>query len=282
MSILEIIQQIVQANPEASKTQVSEALVDYIEAELPNIVRAMKILKTPSPARLREMKLKLRRTRKKAKTAFKDLTRETEQFAREMAFLRQMLDGGPSSNFMDGVLQDGQSSSLAPTMSSRDSLFPLLPIVDGTPAPDILPEPSKLPRRIRSFSPYIVGVEEPEEHLVIRFMLDRNVESKIGSDLMFEEFLRVVEVAVRRFAQASSHTWDFRMSVTTDVEAPKWERVVLRIKPLDVDFEKSMELWDQIDAEVRKTVESAVRMHPTESERITELNRNFFIEMDLD
>lgn len=114
------------------------------------------------------------------------------------------------------------------------------------------------------------------------FARSRELESRLSSDLAWREFFRIVEMNVRKLAYDLNLNWDFEASIETDVETPWWERIVLRIRPMDGGFEKSMDLWDQIDTEVRKAIEFAERsMEPSLSKKISELNKNFFIEMDL-
>lgn len=116
----------------------------------------------------------------------------------------------------------------------------------------------------------------------LRFSRSRELETRLSSDLAWREFFRIVEMNVRKLAYDLNLDWEFEASIQTDVETPWWERIVLRVKPMDGDFKKSIDLWDQIDTEVRRAIESAKqRIEPSLSKKISELNKNFFIEMDL-
>lgn len=284
MSMIEIIHQAVDANPSSSKEEVSYAIVDYIEAMLPSIVRMVKSPVIPSPVEMRLRQFRFRRMPKRAKIQAKELTGEQELFYREIAWLRNKLDGGSWPNHMGFALQGDQDYSVAPTtITSRDFIFPSSLEMDGTPTSNLIPKLSKLPHRIRSLSPYVSSIIEAKEPLLPRFILAQEVMDRVGSDSMFAQFFRIVESTVRKFAHVHDLTWEFEASTPTDVEIPSWKPIVLRIKPLNTEFEKWMDLWDQIDKEVRKAINVAsITTHPSESEKIKELNKNFFIEMDFD
>jgi len=284
MSMLEIIKEAVDSNPSASKEAVGEAVIDYIEAILPKIVRTIRTPITPSPLEMKRREFRLQRMPRRSRTTVRGMTREQEQFVREIASLRRVLDGGPSPNLWEVASRGDEDSQLTPTaMSSHDFWFPPSIGIDGITSSDIFPKQlGMLPRQIVSFSPYVAGVREAEEPLLPRFTVDLGIEERIASDSVFAEFFRIVEETVRRFAQVSGLRWEFEGSSPTDLETPWWKRIILRIKPLGTEFDKSMELWDRIDAEVREAIESASARTPaTDSETIRELNKNFFVEMDL-
>ena len=280
--MLQIVKEVAQSNPSASIEQLSDAIVNSMESALVDIVQRVKTPRTPSPIQMGARRYRLERMPKKGKSRLKELTVEQDQFVREIALLRRLLDGSSSPNLARLVLETDQDSRLDPMpIVSTHTLLRPLERIDGIPSADLsFEQRGKLPQRIRSISPYLSSVREDRD--LNRFVLNSEVEDKIGSDLVFGEFFRVVEATVRRFTATSALSWEFESSIPNDVETPSWKRTVLRIKPRDTDFEKSMELWDLVDAEVRTAIDLLIsKAHPTASQKMTELNKNLFLEMDL-
>jgi hypothetical protein len=262
---------------------VSEALVDCIESILPSIIARMRTPVTPSPVEVKRRQLRTKRMRKRFETAFQESITRREQFAREIARLKtQLLDGGVSTSLIKLVQEGGGTSVPIAAEPSYNSWFPSLPRIDGIPSKELFPEkPSRLLGEVTE-SPYVVAIVERKDRALLKFKLDYDIENRVSSDSMFSEFLRVVESTVRRFASFSGLSWEFEVTTPTDVEIPGWKRTVLRIKPYNTVFERSIELWDQLDAEVGRAIESAIQtMRTSKPEKMRELSKNLFIEMDI-
>ncbi len=111
-----------------------------------------------------------------------------------------------------------------------------------------------------------------------RFKVDSKFSEKANSDLSLANLLQVVEASASEFADNLGLTWEFELSLPEDPELPRWERIVLRIKPNGTSFKDAMKLWDKIDLKVRGALKE--RTAPV-SGKMMELLRRFFIEMDL-
>jgi len=283
MSMVEAIEQVVNANPFASLKEVSEGIVDYIVKELPYIFRSIKTPITPSLIEIKKREYKLQRMPHRAKHKFEETASEQEQFARELASLRQKLDGGASPNVLGTSFYiDENTSSIA--SFGMLAVGPLmLQRTNGITPSDLLPIFSdEVLSETGSFSPYVSAVKEKGEKILLTYEVAKEFEERIFSDPLFAEFSRLVETSVRKFMYASNLSCEFSAFIRDDIELPSWKRTILRIKPKEVEFEKSMDLWDEIDAEVRKTIKEAeLTVALKDSERMSEFNKNFFIEMDL-
>ena len=62
-----------------------------------------------------------------------------------------------------------------------------------------------------------------------------------------------------------------------------WQKIVLKLKPSDDDFDKFIELWDELDAKIRSKIMRTADMLDENSRTLfLDLNRRFFVEADLE
>lgn len=122
----------------------------------------------------------------------------------------------------------------------------------------------------------ILFAPQPPQSLI---RIDSKFANRVSSDLDLASLLRVVEDSVKKFSATLDLEWEFGLSFPEDPELPQWDRIVLRIKPVDTPFEESMKLWDKIDFVIRDAIRK--QAIGTANEKLIELQRRFFIELDL-
>ena len=280
MSFLDILHEIANDNPSINPQDLSSIVVDYIETVLPDVIKSVSVPLTPTPFALRRREFKLERMPKAGKSVVERHDEEVEQFSREIALLRKRLDGTASSNMLNRIPDLDWNSPFPPT-------WPLPHRTDIVQSEKTHPEfattpPVDLPRRIRSPSPYIAGVKEGAETPKLKFRLDQITEDRLLEDRILIDFMRVVELTIRKFVQNYKLRWDFDVLSPEDPEMPWWRKTVLHITPSRMSFDELMQLWDRIDDQVRqatKLIEE--QLPPDEISQLREINKNFFIDMEL-
>ncbi len=121
-----------------------------------------------------------------------------------------------------------------------------------------------------------------QKFLPPRVQMDAKFAKKASSNQAFASLHRVVEDSARKFVDGLDLTWEFELSLPDDPELPQWERVILRIRPRGTKFQDAMKLWDKVDTRVREALKKRVaEAEAQEEKKLVELQKRFFIEMDL-
>lgn len=271
MSLSDVIREVAIRNPELSREVLTESLTDQIELILEDVFRKIQ-LPTISPWELRKREYLVTRKRKKARDNSGQLSREQELLSREISGLKQQLDGSSSPSIytepystlendpLSSIIRDGMhESSPGSLVLGRN---PLMAVSDA-------------------LSPELGPIIHSKDLAIPKFNFDSTIQERISSDPAFEKFFKAIESSVGNYVSKQNFDWDFDAIVSRDVEDPAWESIVLRIKPPQVQFDRAMQLWDNIDAEARNAIDSIAHVYPEYRSKILEMNKHFFIEMNL-
>lgn len=287
MSFKSILHEVVDHNPNASPKEITDMVINYIGLSLPLIIKTVRTPRTPSPFEMVEREFLTQRLHKGGKESADRQASEQHELGREIASLRLALDGSSSPSFIAPGFQIDGNSHIGLVSIAPENTGPEVALFDF-PKPEptsILDELEDLPAPMRSRSPYSGYPQESSVVYGSIFVLDHEAENKLSTDEYFPRFMFAVEVAVRTFAHDYKLNWSFEVSLPTDIEMPEWKKIVLRIKPTStgLDFNDKLQLWGRIDKGARTKIESIKENATAEVVRsITDMNRNFFIEMDFD
>ena len=266
-----IVQGIAEANIGVSSSEISAEVVQYIEAILPLIIRRMSTRVTPSLFDIKSRELKDKRRPKGRREISKEIEQEWDVFGREISWLKRELDGTAAPDQVPTHQSSDGTSMLPSDLDVFDS--PTLPVSLGvSPFPtdsDFLSKPADP-------SPYNSAERTNASLESSRFVLDQTVRKLIVADSAYMHFVKNVEVASRSFALRNEFEWYFRLAFQDDPDEPDWKPFVLKIFARNMDFEQSIESWNNVDSAIRRAVTDLA--HTTEER---DLNRNFFVEMDI-
>jgi hypothetical protein len=286
-SLLEEIVAIVGlSSPEASPEEVSAAVIMFLENDvLPEAFRKMRMPEPVSPARKWREEMMFRRMKKKYRKVARARREETEQLLLHFKNIKHKY----SLLYMDGgsLVYDFFSRDIADSLRRRTISVNTVPAMnrfllkrDGIPsieAEEVRNKKEELSRLI-PYTPVLKG----EKKWPQIFLIDEIIQNKITSDPIFAENFGLIEKAARTFSVTSGFKMIFFASFRADTEIPEWEKIVLSVRLDGLDFNQKMELWDKLDAEIRKTIQE--RMKTTtglEKERLEEMNRMLFTNFEL-
>lgn len=281
MSFKEIVRDVSESLPTASLDEISYAIVSAIELSLPNVIQSIRTPLTSSPISTKSRELRLQRARKGLRTTIKEQQMESDEFVREIAKLRMKLDGTASP-----ILPTKPDSA----NSSNYFIWEKLPNIAaeiGRPHLDTrsISDDAGAKKENQTSDPiwpYASGYQEPIPQNAIKFAITSDLQARLGSEDDLASVMASVEVAIRTFASNYKLRWNFDVGAPTDIEEPSWKKIVLRIHPSDMDFEDSMKIWERIDKSVRDAIKSLTdKIGPDGAQALHELNKNFFVEMEL-
>jgi len=282
----EIVTEIKLNNPDASADEVSKAVLRFIQQDaLPEALRKMRMPEPISPLQRWRERERLKRVKKKRREALRIRMQESEELFLEFEYVKHQLvkTDIDASSFGPGLLYGGVANPLARrtisvgTIPTMDKLFLKkdgISFIEHEEARKRRDELSKM----WLYSP--IPKEKGEEPIV--FQIDELVQSKIWSDPFFAENLGVIEKVARTFAAGSPFKMDFLVSFRTDIEIPKWQKMILSVRVVDLDFDRIMKLWDEFDGKIRKEIQQRIGVASgLEKEKLEEMNRTFFTSFKL-
>jgi len=274
--------QIAKANPAASNEDIVNELISVIEdSVLPNVLRGMKPIPRPSITQLKFQELMMKRAPRRRKEYYERL-HYFYRLANQFDYIRAQLEEYPLS---------GTTYPLEPIQSlSKESTVPLFlqeePTSqwDGKRSESVETEPYKPPFRERwHYDPWISSEERkkvrPEQ---FSFSLLGQVQERTVSDPVFERIVEKIETGVRSSFAPSKSKLHLQMQIRRDQEIADWEKLIVTVDSEETDFDKKMDLWNKIDAEVMKAIgEVEARATPDERKIISSIKRKIFTDMKL-
>jgi len=136
-------------------------------------------------------------------------------------------------------------------------------------------EPEIIQKRLKS-SPSLEihkGITEKPQRLI---NFDSSINEKITRDQSFENVVGKIESKIRRKYDRETLKIYFNFSIRTDIDDPKREKTIIRISLPVHNFNKKMELWDKIEADMRDVIR---KLSLSEPEKKT-INRNLFTHIE--
>lgn len=268
--------------PSASGDALAEAIASYIETCFPEVLRSVALprVEVPSLTQVALRTLRKTRAKRRVRNAFQAIS-SRETFLRELYSLRNELDrsgkAGTSAIRMreyDGNLRTTPTALKRPSATDTPVKPRLVTEEDG-----ITRRPSRL-EPTASFLPYtgpnLLATKQPK----IAFSLNGEMTRALADDACLQDVLRTVEVNLRTAAMQSEKEMDFQCSLETDPEYPRWKRYVVTIDVED-EFDRKMELWRQLNAQVRHSLRELRELKPQYSDRVEDIGKNLFLHMEL-
>jgi len=278
-SVMDVL---VELNPDASPTEISESIVDWLESYLPSIARSIEV-PTISPIESKLRALLLKRRKKASRVREEKYWSEREKLVEDLRQLQiRSEDFVAHSSSFNGhpAPAHGDFDSFMferPSFEEHDfSPGKLTYQIEAISKPDeVEVKPKKVPDTVPPIK------KEDLRHRIPRITMDKNIRARIVADPLFSHTLRFIETGLRGMSEPDVQELDFILR--TDIEIPTWKAVVLKVHPVSGDFDQKTRLWDRVDDVVRQCIREMMNLnlYVNKLEAIKEINRNLFIEMDL-
>jgi len=279
-----VVDELIEAFPGVPPDDLCKALVGYLEASLPEILRSLELPPIVSPVRRKLESLRIKRLRRHERSRAERSHTEYDTFISELYLLRRQLDGlhdsCTSSEYAisDGNTnrarqeryfagyQDGQTSRRFPEIEiEREALFR---------SPEVETPPG-------SFQPYVALYPVREELPAPNVTIDIQTQQRIVTDKLFADVTRTLEMKLVEFALRTGKISNYELVTQTDVEIPEWKRIVVKMISKGTMFDEKIELWDELDGIVRRSFDRLKQYSPSDSEALNSINRNLFLRMEL-
>jgi hypothetical protein len=258
----QLISEISSLNPQLSPKEVSSYINILIENEiLPAVVTRVRLPRLPSPVSVKHEELMAPRYGKLVRTPLQEKVR----FIQDLEKFRVMFDGSDMTyeDISAGLMDNTQTL----IVQQERVVEPNGKALPGEP--DMIQEPLKT-------SPFVERLEEIAEKPSRFIGFDSTVSEKISSNPQFERVIGEIESRIRRKYSHEPLKMYFTFSIRTDIEDQDKEKTIIRINLPDSSFDKKMEFWDKIEAEIRDVIR---QLSISEPER-KKINRNTFTHIE--
>lgn len=290
MNVIEFaVGETLRAYPHLTREEAVHLFTNYIENNLPQIVKGIELPNVYIVKRIEEEKLKrIKRARRET---------EVEKAEKKLRFIDALYKLKELSNGNGKV-----SSSAAPmTFTALPSTTIAIPV--PIPADTTLErvDNGKYQDKIDVEFPLEKGtLKEPEflrmlegtrtrESLGIPSILERIAEDvevlrKKNTDENFGRIIDEIKGTVEKLSVLRDEEYYTEIFLRRDVELPEWEQTIIRFKIENKTFEEKMKLWDEIDKKIRRVIkdlkEDALKKGVDPSE-IDKINKNLFVDVEL-
>jgi hypothetical protein len=258
----QLIFEISSLNPQLSSKEVSSYINILIEKEiLPAALTRARLPRLPSPVSVKREELMAPRYGKLVKTHLQEKVR----FIQDLEKLRVVFDGSDLTyeDIFTDLMDDTQTLVNQQEPAGKPDEKPL------SGKPDIVQDGLKT-------SPFSERLEEIHEKPSRFISFDSTISEKISSDPDFEKVIGEIESKIRRNYGIEPLKMYFTFSIRTDIEDYDREKTVIQINLPDSSFDKKMEFWDKIEADIRNVIN---QLNISEPER-TKINRNTFTHVE--
>lgn len=278
-----VVDELLLRYPQATPQAISQALINSIENEiLPMAVKTMKLPPPPSKMQLLLEKKRMERQKKK----YRQSTKEKEKTViEEFETLKYILNGYFNDYTTEEQLLalDGSFNDSGSRYTFLDTSFhrEIIEKYDGiSTSPKVGYSRAEKPTEQEKGNPYSKKLFRPEKRPP-NFIISREVREKIWADLTIREVVSSIETQLR---EISTHfpKMAFSIYVKNDEEIPTWEKIIVNLKFPSLDIRKKLELWDKVDAQIRKRILDSTRAIDGSNEtELQNINRKLFIHLDL-
>jgi len=108
-------------------------------------------------------------------------------------------------------------------------------------------------------------------------VINENTRQTAESDPCFASFIKGIEVGVAEASRLIDTKMSFKLEYKRDWQYPEWMKLKLIVKLPEIDFNLKMRIWDQLDDIIR----SKIRLQIANEHEFSELDKNFFISVEL-
>jgi len=283
-----IIDELIEAFPEASSDDLYNALVEHLEASLPEILRSLELPPIPSPAELAQRKgesLRMKRRRGREKFRLERAYNEYDTFISELFSIKRQLDGfHDSCTSSEYTISNGDADRARPRgyfAGYQDGLTYLRRFPKIETEQEALFKSPEVEPPLGSFQPYLPISGVKEEPLAPQVTIDIPTQQRIIADRLFADVARTMEVKLVEFAMKTGKVSKYDLVTQADVEIPEWKRVVIKIASKEATFDEKIRLWDELDAIVRGSLNDLKQYSPQDTEALESINENLFLHMEL-
>jgi hypothetical protein len=264
-----LINELIARNPSASAEELTEGLLRFLAYEaIPQAINQFKLPPTPSPFQLKQEEFRKRRTRKTrhAKEKHELELKQQEERHRKMIRiikLQSQLNGGQEDN-----------TTVVSTFLFKDFYSPETILRRELQIEEGMPLSTKTFIEAHA-SPYTIS----EKVALPVIIFDTFIQNLMQSNPIFN--IVVVNIENRIRSHEIWQPFEFRFSHRRDIELPDWEKTIITINVGDISFDEKMDLWNEIDKEIRQSIQEIQSQSPKDGEYLTNLNKTLFTSIEL-
>jgi len=268
ISFNEILVELKKYNPHASADDISAGVISILEREiLPRAIRYMTLPDFPS-----WVDMSIRKSGRLPKKRLKS----TESLEKRRITIQQ-IEGVKRELYWDG----GTVSK--PTDSFPDAGFIISrPEMNLSSAWQLIqPEEKSVIPIEQPNDPYGRRLSLPRERFQI--VLQKEIQEKIISDVLFEDVFRKIETSIRELVDSRNLEGSIDVSFRTDHEITSWNKYVIAINlPSQIEFKERTKIWTIFDLTIRnKLRELADKADGEMKEYLNDLNKKLFVHIKL-
>jgi|GEM_PF-4797425 len=289
MNVIEFaVGETLKAYPHLTREEAIHLFTDYIENNLPQIVRGIELPNVYIVKRIEEEKLKrIKRARRETEV---EKAEKKLQFIDALYKLKELSNGNGRISYTTAPIAYEAWTSTTITIpmpipsdtglekigngKNQDRIDVRFPLEKGT-----LKEPEFL-RRLEGTS-----VRKSLEVLPTLERITEDVEVlRKKTDENFGIIIDEVKSAIEKLPELRDEEYYTEIFLRCDVELPEWEQTIIKFKIENKTFDEKMKLWDEIDSRLRKVIKTvrdeAIRksIDPVEIDKI---NKNLFVDLEL-
>lgn len=259
-----LISEISLSNPRLSPREVSNQIASLIENEiLPRVLSRIRLPRLPSPLSVKREELMGPRY---GKLVTKRPLQEKASFIQELEKLRLKYDGSGLTN--DDLLLGLMDNAQAPFAQEMR--------YDVEPNGKELPVKSDIIQERLKSTPSSERLERITKKLFPLIDFDKSINEKIARDPSFEKVVGKIESKIRRNYDRETMKIYFNFSLRTDIDDLEREKTIIHISLPAHNFDKKMELWDKIEADIRNVIKKLSVSEFTKKA----INRNVFTHIE--
>ena len=261
-----------------------ENFITTIEKEiLPKVIGQIELPKTPSIFKIKGHELRSHRSPKMARDTFnKKNPYKKSVIIQKFAILKEAFNGHEVNDTSIGLYEliANDNSILLekekPEFETPNSLTE--PIAQKIDISDILEIAYNDKNLISSNNINLDELLESEDFL----QFDDEIINEILDDSVFMKFINQVEISLIRFMEKNSQKFNCKLLFEVDFEIPYLKKIILSININDMDIQKKLNFWDQIDDSLRINIEEHANFLPIEQKnKFLNYNRNFYTDVQL-
>ena len=274
----QVVSELVLRYPSSSFQGITKLLIDSIENDiLPDAIRIMKLPRPPSKMQiLLERKREERRRKKYRRITLKHKVEVIEDFEH----LKYKLGGSEADRaFPEAAPVEGDLDN--PALYSSRALamsFPREDIErkDGIPLrPEVGFSRFREPLEQERSNPSPKGAPIGETKAP-QFVISKEIRDRIVSDFLFRDIVGSIEIRLREFSRNFPDV-SFSISMKSDEEIPMWQKIVVRLAIPTLSFQRKLDVWDQVDAELRDVLHKTTqRVDASKIGEVEAFNKKLF------
>ena len=265
-SISEAVTDMQKEYPTADLKDIEDVIIKTIEFEiLPNILLNISLPDKPSLGSMKLLELRSRRRGNRGKEIFKRV-RKNVALIKNFEYVKSTIQyRNYANNSHDYILYNGSSNQILPDLDNK--------YLGET---DYNHQEMFLDINNEYIRPKLI-YEIMKPHLIID--IKNPIIEKIQIESTFKNFLKTLEKSLRKHTNADD-IMNININQLNDYEISSWEKIIIKLKTENDDFDKNIYMWNEIQENVRKDIKIEMNeLSSVEKDLFKEYLKNLYFHM---